>query len=401
MNSMVSEHDTELSIAYEQLRQSILQIEEIAAVQERNRIARDIHDSLGYALTALNIQLQTALKLWRLDPAQAERFLAEAYRLGAIATQEVRQSVGTLRSDALVEQCPEALIDSLVKDFHSSTGVLPSTSIVLLSTPLPIKVVKTIYRIVQEALTNICKYGNATEVQIQLCATPNNLCLIVQDNGKGFKLSQNKTGFGIQGMQERVAALKGTFNIETEPGFGCRISVNLPLQPLIVKEQKKPEEDSQLTIEQKTQAQSCPSSVLSLEQYNCLKMTLLELVGPIAPLLLQEVVARSPNGKELVENLAFHLTKKQRIKFENKAKFLFGESVAKPKSQLDNLCGNDSFISQCERDLADLIGPIASLLVQKVVKHSPQISHSELVKILAAAIPDPQKADKFQQRLLS
>ena len=397
---MVSEHYTELLLAHEQLRQYLLQIEELAAVQERKRIAREIHDSLGNALTSLNIQLQTALKLWHIDPSQAERFLTEAQRLGTVAINEVRQSVSSLRANDTPERSLEEMIASVVDNFHQATGVLPSTSISI-SAPLSIKVVMTIYRIVQESLTNICKYAQATKVQIQLNVTPDNVFLVIQDNGKGFSLSQKKTGFGIQGMQERVTALQGNLNIETEPGTGCKITVELPLLEVPVLEKKTPKVDFSLTISQKNKTNSQFCSVLSLEQYNHLENIFIKIVGPVAPTLLKQVAAKAHSRKELVDNLAVHMTGKQRLEFEKKVMCIFQESTTTSENQLDDLPCNESFLRQCERNLAEFIGPIASFLVQKTVKKNPHLSRAELVEILAAEIPNPQKAYSFQQHLLS
>lgn len=101
---MVSENHSDISIAREQMLQNLLQIEDLAAVQERKRIAREIHDSLGNALTTLNVQLQTAHKLWNIDHTLAEKYLLEAQRLGAIAIQEVRQTVKSMREVVPLEQ---------------------------------------------------------------------------------------------------------------------------------------------------------------------------------------------------------------------------------------------------------------------------------------------------------
>jgi len=434
---VVADNNTDLSNAREQLRQYILQIEDLAALQERNRIARDIHDSLGNALTTLNIQLQTALKLWSLDPAQAQQFLAEAHRLGAIAIQEVRQSVRSIRENELPEQSPEALINALVENFHSSTGILPSTTINL-SGRLPIKVVTTIYRIVQESLTNICKYAQATEVQIQLDSTPNHLCLIIQDNGKGFKTSQHRTGFGLQGMGERVTALQGTLNIESKPGKGCKITVELPLEQVDEEEEnseenfglktpqrtektsqedfglkipsrteKTSQEDFGSKIPQKAEVEAKPSIALSSEHYKRLESILAHLIGPVASTLLQQVIPSAFSFEELINKLTLHLTEHQQMELREKAIFLLQESTVQPKIISESLPAQQSqdisegFIHQCERDLAELIGPIASFLVQKAVNSSQGISRSELVDILATKIPEPQIALKFKMRLLS
>jgi signal transduction histidine kinase len=219
----------------EQLQQYALQVEDLAAVRERNRIARDIHDSLGHALTALNVQLQTAGKLWNKDLDQSRSFLTQAQRLGELAIKEVRQSVGALRADARQEEPLEAAIESLVEDFRQGTGIAISTNMTLTTVPSP-QAIKVIYRIVQEALTNICKHAQATKVNIQLSARPDQVCLTIKDNGRGFQLNSNPAGFGLHSMRERVAALKGDLHLVTAPGAGCCITVELPLQEISVQE---------------------------------------------------------------------------------------------------------------------------------------------------------------------
>ncbi|MDZ7959856.1 MAG: sensor histidine kinase [Aulosira sp. DedQUE10] len=543
---MVPENHIDLSIAREQMLQHILQLEDLAALQERKRIAREIHDSLGNALTTLNVQLQTAHKLWNIDPTLAKKFLTEAQRLGAIAIQEVRQSVSSMREIVPLEQPLTDLIDSLVQNFYQVTGILPSTKIDL-PVHLSPEVVKTLYRIIQEAFTNICKYAEATKVEINLSHTSHNLSLIIQDNGKGFKLSQNKTGFGLQGMQERVSALKGNFNIDTEPGYGCWIVVNLPLEQQAICRQASSEEDFNLEIADTTPILEASTRDFSLEiadttpivetstkdcslqtadttrleelsalEFNLklLDITLLqetstrnsnlklldttpiaetsaqdsnlklldttpiaetdqqrlflskkttaeteshpdkslcendfisqivhnlaELIGPIAYYLVQKLLQSSPtishleliktvageisdskkamtafNYQQVIDKLSVHLAPHEQIAFEQESSFLTSESLSQSqvKSTLENVPINspgtddeaisESFLHQCEQDLAEFIGPIAIFLVQKAVKSSLKVSRAELIKMLAAEIADPNKAEQFQQHLLS
>lgn len=230
VNTLLKERKTQqqLKQAHEKLREYALQIEDLAAVQERNRIAREIHDSLGHALTNLNIQLQTVAKLWEHDLNQAHSFLEQAQKLGKLAMQEVRQSVHSLRADTQEEVSLESAIASLMEDFRASTGVNISHQISI-ETVLPPQFVKTLYRIVQESLTNISKYAEATQVKLHLQATSERVNLSIQDNGKGFNSENQPTGFGLQGMRERVEALSGEFKIKTAPGAGCGITVTWTL----------------------------------------------------------------------------------------------------------------------------------------------------------------------------
>jgi signal transduction histidine kinase len=234
MNAVLSERQSreELAIAHEKLRQYALRIENQATLEERNRIAREIHDSLGHSLTALNLQLETALKLSQSNPTKSHSFLMRAKELGSKALQDVRQSVSTMRSNPLQEQSLSQAICLLAEDFHRSNGILPICQINLVH-PLSAEVNTAIYRIIQESLTNISKYAKATEIKLDIMMTKGSLYLMIKDNGKGFDLQQNTTGFGLQSMRDRTFALGGKFNINSTPGSGCQIIVDIPLSRLI------------------------------------------------------------------------------------------------------------------------------------------------------------------------
>ncbi|MEG4022327.1 sensor histidine kinase [Microcoleus sp. S13C4] len=221
-------HD-KLAITHEQLRHYALRIEDQATLQERNRIAREIHDGLGHTLAAQTIQLNNALLFWKSEDEKALEFLKQAKQLGSEALLEIRKSVSVLRSNPLQGLSLESAINKLLQDFQRMTAIEVSNSIrlpVLLSQEIN----TTLYRIVQESLTNIHKHADGTMVTVGLQQHAGHIYLSISDNGKGFDPAQNTTGFGLQGMRERVAALSGLFAIYSEPGNGCRISVSLPSQ---------------------------------------------------------------------------------------------------------------------------------------------------------------------------
>ena len=164
-----------LAQMHESLWECVLQFARFSATQERHRIARDLHDSLGHALTG---QCQP-------DSSQAHEFLNEAHRLVKVASQQVRQSVKALRNDALESQSLEQLIESLVSDFEQTTGILPQVEINL-SVNVLSQFIEPVYRIIQEALNNIRKYASATAVQIYIYIDSERLHLKIQDNGRGF-----------------------------------------------------------------------------------------------------------------------------------------------------------------------------------------------------------------------
>jgi signal transduction histidine kinase len=219
----------QLAVANARLRQYALKVEELAAEQERTRIARDIHDSLGHSLTVFGIHLEAALRLFHTNPEQAETLLKEIKQLNSQTLQDVRQSVTALRSDPLQERSLKAAIDDLVAEFARSTHITPDYEFQL-QRDLSHELNAAIYRIVQESLTNVRKYAAATEVKVSIVEFAAQVKLLVQDDGKGFELSQNTTGFGLQGMQERAFALSGDLEIMALPQQGCTITATFPLQ---------------------------------------------------------------------------------------------------------------------------------------------------------------------------
>jgi two-component system, sensor histidine kinase and response regulator len=132
-----------------------------------------------------------------------------------------------MRSDPLQGRLLEGAIATLVQEFQHTTGILPECHIDL-SQPLSNQVNTVVYRIVQEGLTNIYKHASATAVQIQIQTTADGLLLVLQDNGNGFQVDQNRTGFGLQGMRERTDALGAQLEITSVPRDGCRITATFP-----------------------------------------------------------------------------------------------------------------------------------------------------------------------------
>ncbi|NJO61142.1 MAG: sensor histidine kinase [Richelia sp. RM2_1_2] len=221
----------EIALAHQRLREYALRIEDQATLQERNRIAREIHDALGHSLTAQSIQLENALVYLDSNVEKAKNFLLEARQLSANLLQEVRHSVTTLRYyDPLQGKSLDAAIKLLIRDFQSRTQIIPDYSQHgILSVPHELSINKTIYRIIQEALTNISKHSQATEVKIVIQATKDAYCLCIEDNGIGFNPDLNTRGFGLQGMQERTFALGGKFSIKSVPQGGCQLMALFPL----------------------------------------------------------------------------------------------------------------------------------------------------------------------------
>jgi signal transduction histidine kinase len=228
INALISEQRSRQKLAHAnaQLRQYALRIEDQATLQERTRIAREMHDAVGHSLTAQSIQLDTGLLFLHTDPDRAQQSLLEAKRLCTQALKDVRSAIGSLRSE--IGSSLSSAIAKLAHDFHHTTGVLPTWNL-RLNQALPTDISLTAYRIIQEALTNIAKHSDATQVSIYMQTHAQQLNLLIQDNGNGFDPAQNTTGFGLQGMQERAIALNGVFSLVSQPGAGCKVMVQLPI----------------------------------------------------------------------------------------------------------------------------------------------------------------------------
>ncbi|PZV11131.1 MAG: sensor histidine kinase [Leptolyngbya sp.] len=220
----------ELETTHQQLRHYALRIEDQATLQERNRIAREIHDGLGHTLAAQTIHMNNAILFWKSDSDKALMSLKQSKQLGAEALLEVRKSVSVLRSNPLQGFSLETAIQKLLHDFQHTTGIEVCYTFQL-AVSLPTEINTTLYRIVQESLTNITKHAQAKKVNVDLHQQASLIHLAIADDGKGFTPTENTTGFGLQGMRERAAALNGTLHIHSQPEKGCYISVSLPSLP--------------------------------------------------------------------------------------------------------------------------------------------------------------------------
>jgi PAS domain S-box-containing protein len=212
-----------------QLNEFADQSRHAAVLEERNRMARDIHDTLAQGLTGVIVQLQAAedatSKGYKKD---ARNHLQTARELARHGLNEARRSVRALRPQAL-ENAPfwEAL-QTLIK--NATVGTELHTEFQLRGTlrELLPKAQENLLHIGQEALTNTLKYAQATRFETRLSFNAKEVRLDLRDNGVGFKVNNGHSGFGLTGMQERVQQMSGTLTIASARGKGTKIVVVLP-----------------------------------------------------------------------------------------------------------------------------------------------------------------------------
>jgi two-component system NarL family sensor kinase len=220
-----------LGIAIERAR-LFNQSAEFGAAEERNRLAREIHDTLAQGLTGITLRLETAEVLLsnRTDTQEILQSIHQALDLARASLDETRRSVLDLRAAPLDGRGLADALADLVNGIseHGRIKVLFETEGV--SHPLPGRIETGMYRIAQEALSNIEKHSNAGQAWVRLRFLPTQLLLTIEDNGQGFDPAQTAPGhFGIIGLVERAKLLGGSLNLETGIGEGTRIMVTLPL----------------------------------------------------------------------------------------------------------------------------------------------------------------------------
>jgi two-component system NarL family sensor kinase len=205
----------------------------LGAVEERNRLAREIHDTLAQGLTATALQLESADALLDAGSERAHEPLRRALSLTRSNLEEARRSVLDLRASPLEGRPLSEAIKALVERWEAETGIAARYGAVNGSRPLPPSVEAALYRICQEALTNVARHAGAGRATVRLVATPDRVRLVVEDDGRGFDASEvPEDRHGIVGMRERAEVLGGTLEVRSGPGEGTRIEATVPLEKL-------------------------------------------------------------------------------------------------------------------------------------------------------------------------
>ena len=205
---------------------------EIGAINERNRIAREIHDTIAQGMAATILQLETADALLEsnTDSRKIKDAIQHALTLTRANLDEARRSVMDLRAAPLDgKTLPEAL-RALLDDPILHTSLETECEVMGSSPPLPIRVSTGLFRIAQEAINNVKQHANATSLRVELRLVPERVQLVVEDDGKGFRTNQIPDGhFGLIGMKERAKLLGGKINISSTLQVGTIIEVTIPL----------------------------------------------------------------------------------------------------------------------------------------------------------------------------
>ena len=208
----------------------------LARVEERARIAREIHDTLAQGLTAIALHVESAMRHIESHPARARERLSRALATAQDSLEEARRSVLDLRPPpSLIGRPLAEALRALAREFTSETGIRvrvrasPDRSLAS-GAAAPPALETELYRIAREALVNVRRHSKATETTITLSAQRGRVRVSIHDNGIGFDpLAVSEQSYGIRGMRERAKLLGGQLRITSRPGRGTTVTVTAPL----------------------------------------------------------------------------------------------------------------------------------------------------------------------------
>ncbi len=221
----------ELQRAHQELRVSSARDVELAALRERNRLAREMHDSLGHALVLIAVKIEAAQRLQAVDPDRAAAEWEETKALVRSTMSDLRSSLAGLRLPALEERPFRSALATLALDLQRSSDVAVTVDVPAEVDGLDLAVQETLYRVAQEALANVARHAHARHAWLTVTLGREAARLVVEDDGVGLDTGTQSTGphFGAVGMRERVEGLGGVFMLRPRQSGGTTVHAVVPI----------------------------------------------------------------------------------------------------------------------------------------------------------------------------
>jgi signal transduction histidine kinase len=212
----------------EELHQKLLiQAREAGILEERRRMAREIHDTIAQGLTGIVTQLQAAEQA-AADQAGWRRHVTAATQLARESLSEARRSVEALRPESLEGSRLSEALAGVAERWSALNGTPVQVTTTGTVRPIQPEAEFALLRAAQEALANVARHARATRVGLTISYMENEVAMDVRDDGVGFDPALSGHGFGLVAMRQRIAALSGTLQVESEPGGGTAISACVP-----------------------------------------------------------------------------------------------------------------------------------------------------------------------------
>lgn len=214
----------------EALKATQRQLQDLAVAEERTRMAREMHDSLGHRLTVSIVQLEGAQRLIPIEPERAARMIGTMREEMKEALAELRRTVSALRAPIAQDLPLDRALSTLSQTFQQNTGIPTHFSVSPGFPGLPEPHHLTLYRVAQEALTNIQRHAQARNAWLELNADDQMITLVMEDDGKGIDgQSEIGTGSGLLGLRERAVQLGGEMRLAARAGGGTQLTFTVPL----------------------------------------------------------------------------------------------------------------------------------------------------------------------------
>ncbi len=220
----------QLTVANGQLRRQAIQREELTISRERNRLARELHDTLAHSLSGVTVQIEAARTLWPSSPEAAEVMLSRADDMARTGLTEARRALQSLRATPLQDLGLRLALQAMGEEVAARAGATLNTELPPhLTTNLDSHVEQNLYRIAQEALENIVRHARAKTISLHLVETAHELHLEIVDDGIGFDTNGDTSEghYGLQGMAERAALSDASLAVKSQLGEGTAITIRL------------------------------------------------------------------------------------------------------------------------------------------------------------------------------
>ena len=213
----------------QELRIAQQQVQELAVAEERNRLAREMHDTLGHRLTVAVVQLEGAQRLIPTEPERAARIIGAMREQMKEALADLRRTVTTLRAPLTDDLPLNVALARLAQTFQEGTGLNVQLQLPPDLPELSAAQRLTLYRVAQEAFTNTQRHARASQIWLKIQHAEAALTLTTADDGRGFPPDLNGEGYGLQGLRERAAQLGGQLHLESSSGGGAQVRLVLPI----------------------------------------------------------------------------------------------------------------------------------------------------------------------------
>jgi NarL family two-component system sensor histidine kinase LiaS len=225
----IGELTRNLNIMAEQLQTHLHTRDELARVEERNRLARDLHDTVKQQTYAARMQLSAAKNLLADNPQAAAGHIESALQLNRETQQELKLIIDELRPAALEGRGLAQALSEYAARWQEHTGIKVETAING-ERPLPLEVEQALYRVLQESLSNVARHAEADSVSLNLSIAPDQVTLSISDNGRGFEPAIVSTNsLGLAGMKQRLAEVNGALTIESTLAVGTKVTAAVQL----------------------------------------------------------------------------------------------------------------------------------------------------------------------------